>query len=355
MNKSYPCLNINLKKIDHNIKELIYLCNAEGIEPAIVTKSFCAEKAVVETIIKEGIKTIADARIKNLIKIQDLNCEKLLLRIPMKSEISKVIEYADISLNSELEIIKELSKEAKKVNKIHKIILMIDLGDLREGILPKDVLPTVKEIIKLPNLEFVGIGTNLTCYGGVIPDENNLGKLLQIKNQIEKELKIKFSIVSGGNSSSLHMIVNHSIPRGINQLRIGEAAILGRETAFGQKLDNFYEDCITLAGEIVELKEKPSMPEGNIGLDAFGNKPSFIDKGIMKRAILALGQQDIKLDGLIPKDSEIEILGASSDHLLLNLTKCKKQYKIGDTVEFNMNYGCLLTAMTSEYVTKYSK
>lgn len=97
------------------------------------------------------------------------------------------------------------------------------------------------------------------------------------------------------------------------------------------------------------------MPEGNIGLDAFGNKPSFIDKGIMKRAILALGQQDIKLDGLIPKDSEIEILGASSDHLLLNLTECKKLYKIGDTVEFNMNYGCLLAAMTSEYVTKYSK
>ncbi|MCW8000083.1 alanine racemase, partial [Clostridium sp. cpc1] len=168
---------------------------------AIVTKSFCAEKAVVETIIKEGIKTIADARMKNLMKIQDLNCEKLLLRIPMKSEVSKVIEYADISLNSELEIIKELSKEAMKVNKIHKIILMIDLGDLREGILPKDVLPTVKEIIKLPNLEFVGVGTNLTCYGGVIPDENNLGKLLEIKNQIENELKIKVSIVSGGNSS----------------------------------------------------------------------------------------------------------------------------------------------------------
>ena len=353
MNKIYPCVEINLKNITYNIGRLIDLCNGAGIELAIVTKSFCAEKAVVETIIKEGIKTIADARMKNLMKIQDLNCEKLLLRIPMKSEVSKVIEYADISLNSELEIIKELSKEAMKVNKIHKIILMIDLGDLREGILPKDVLPTVKEIIKLPNLEFVGVGTNLTCYGGVIPDENNLGKLLEIKNQIENELKIKVSIVSGGNSSSLHMIVNDSIPQGINQLRIGEAAILGRETAFGQKLDNFYEDCVTLVGEIVELKEKPSMPEGNIGLDAFGNKPSFID--IMKRAILALGQQDIKLDGLIPKNSEIEILGASSDHLLLDLTKCKNQYKIGDTVEFNMNYGCLLAAMTSEYVTKYSK
>ncbi len=161
--------------------------------------------------------------------------------------------------------------------------------------------------------------------------------------------------MSGGNSSSLHMIVNDSIPKGINQLRIGEAAILGRETAYGQKLNDFYEDSITLVGEIIELKEKPSMPEGNIGLDAFGNKPSFEDKGIMKRAILALGQQDIKLDGLIPKDNEIEILGASSDHLLLDLTKCKNQYKIGDTVEFNMNYGCLLTAMTSEYVTKYSK
>ncbi|HBJ2608257.1 alanine racemase [Clostridium botulinum] len=355
MDKSYPCVEINLKNIAHNIKQLIDLCNIKEIKPVIVTKSFCAEKSVVETIIKEGIKTIADARMKNIMKIQDLKCEKLLLRIPMKSEVSKVIEYSDVSLNSEVEIIKELSKEARKVNKIHKIILMVDLGDLREGVLPKDALSTVKEIIKLPNLKFIGLGTNLTCYGGVIPDENNLGKLLEIKNQIEKELKIKVSIVSGGNSSSLHMIVNDSIPKGINQLRIGEAAILGRETAYGQKLNDFYEDSITLVGEIIELKEKPSMPEGNIGLDAFGNKPSFEDKGIMKRAILALGQQDIKLDGLIPKDNEIEILGASSDHLLLDLTKCKNQYKIGDTVEFNMNYGCLLTAMTSEYITKYSK
>ncbi len=64
MNRIYPCVEINLKNITYNIGLLIDLCNGAGIEPVIVTKSFCAEKAVVETIIREGIKTIADARIK---------------------------------------------------------------------------------------------------------------------------------------------------------------------------------------------------------------------------------------------------------------------------------------------------
>lgn len=352
MNKVYPCLEINLRKLAHNTREIIKLCKESEIDPVIVTKVFCANNAIVKTVVDEGINIVGDSRIKNLMKLKDINCKKLLVRIPMKSEASNVVQYADISLNSELEVIEELSVCALKHNKTHEIILMVDLGDLREGVLPKDILSLVKDIIKLSNVKLIGIGTNLTCYGGVIPDENNLGKLVEIKYKIESEFKINLPIISGGNSSSLYMAVNHSIPKGINQLRLGEALVLGRETAFEQSLNNFYNDSIILKGEIIELKEKPSLPKGKVGVDAFGNKPSFQDKGLMKRAIVALGKQDILLEGLMPLDSEIEILGASSDHLLLDLTKCSKHHKIGDVLDFNMDYGCLLAAMTSPYVGK---
>lgn len=353
MDKTCPYIEINLEKISHNTKEIIKLCEKKKLKPVIVTKIFCANNRITETIVNQGIETVGDSRIKNLMRIKNINCKKLLLRIPMKSEVSKVIEYADISLNSELEVIKELSSFASMNNKVHEIILMIDLGDLREGVLPKDVMPLVEEIIKLSNIKLIGIGTNLTCYGAVMPDENNLGKLVSIKYKIEKEFKINVPIVSGGNSSSLYMLLNNSMPKGINQLRIGESLALGRETAFGKPLKNFYNDSFILKAEIIELKEKPSLPVGKIGVDAFGNKPTFEDKGIMKRAIVALGKQDILLEGLTPRDSKIEILGASSDHLLLDLTKCDKKYKIGNIIEFNMNYGCLLAAMTSPYIEKY--
>lgn len=353
MERTYPCIDINLNKIAHNTHIISSYCNNKGIDIAAVSKVFCAEIPIVKTIIDTGIKIIGDSRIENLEKIKNLNCKKMLLRIPMESQADKVVRFSDISLNSELDTIKELSHSAKELGICHKIILMIDLGDLREGILEKDVLQNVSEILKLDNIELYGIGTNLTCYGGVIPDENNLGRLVTLKNKIEQVFNVKLKVVSGGNSSSLQLVLNGKMPEGINQLRIGEGIVLGRETAFGKHMDNCYNDCFIIKGEIIELKEKPSVPIGNIGMDAFGEKPFFKDMGIMKRAILAIGKQDISIKGLIPLDEKINVLGGSSDHLILDITHADNKYEVGDIVDFRPDYGCLLAAMTSPYIAKY--
>ena len=348
----YPCVEINSNKITHNVELLSKLCNSSGITIVGVSKVFCSEKPIVDAMLKGGIKSIADSRIENLMKINKFHCTKYLLRIPMQSEANEVVTFSDISLNSEIDTIKKLAIASKKLNKVHGIILMIDLGDLREGILEKDVLNISREILELDNVDLCGIGTNLTCYGGVIPDETNIGELLQIKAQLENTLEIKLPIVSGGNSSSLYMVLNNTMPSGITQLRLGEAIILGRETAFGNDIAGCYKDSFIIKGEIIEIKEKPSIPTGKIGMDAFGNKPAFKDKGIMNRAIIALGRQDINPDGLLPLDQSVEIIGASSDHLILDITKCPVSYKIGDIIEFTMDYGCILKSMTSPYVKK---
>ncbi len=353
MRRNYPCIEVNLDKITHNANTLRKICEEKDIDVVGVSKVFCSDKTIVEAMLKGGVKAIGDSRIQNLRKLSSLPCEKVLLRIPMRSDVGAVVRYADISLNSELETIKKLSKAAVNAKKTHKVILMVDLGDLREGVLEYDVLDLAREIVKLPQIELLGVGTNLTCYGGVIPDESNLGKLIAIKEKIEKILEIKLSVVSGGNSSSIHMVLDNTIPKGVTQLRLGESMLLGNETAYQQAIDNIYRDAFILKGEIVEVKNKPSVPIGKIGLDAFGEVPKFQDKGIIKRAIIALGRQDIKMDGMIPVDSKINIIGASSDHLILDVTEGSKEYKLGDVIEFYMDYGCLLQAMTSNYVYKY--
>jgi predicted amino acid racemase len=352
MSLKYPCVEINLNKITHNVKVLSKSCDSLDINIVGVSKVFCSEKPVVEAMLKGGIKSIADSRIENLMKIKEFNCTKYLLRLPMQSEAMEVVTFADISLNSEIDTIKKLAEAATKLNKTHGIILMVDLGDLREGVLEKDILNISREILEIKGVDLCGIGTNLTCYGGVIPDEINLGKLLQIKTQIESTLGINLTIVSGGNSSSLYMVLNNTIPSGVTQLRLGEAIVLGRETAYGEDVENCYKDSFIIKGEIVEIKEKPSLPTGKIGMDAFGNKPTFTDKGIMNRAIIAIGRQDINPDGLFPIDQSIEIIGASSDHLILDITKCSEPYKVGHIIEFTMDYGCILKSMTSLYVKK---
>ncbi|AEM78613.1 LOW QUALITY PROTEIN: hypothetical protein Thewi_1190 [Thermoanaerobacter wiegelii Rt8.B1] len=348
----YPLLRINLEKLRKNTQTIVNLCEKRNIKVVGVTKVFCAIPEIAQTMVKGGVEILGDSRIKNLKKLQHIPVPKMLLRIPMKSEVEEVIKYADISLNSEIDTIKSLSEEAKKQRKIHEIILMVDLGDLREGVLKEDVIPIVEQIVKLEGIRLRGIGTNLTCYGSVIPTPDILEELVEIKNSINKKFNLNLDIVSGGNSSSLYLVQNGLIPRGITQLRIGEAIVLGRETAFGDRIPHTYDDVFTLEAQIVELKEKPSYPRGILGMDAFGERQVYVDRGIMKRAILAVGKQDVNMNDLIPMDSSIELIGSSSDHLIVNVTNSQYPYNVGDIIKFKLRYGGILSCSTSEYVEK---
>lgn len=349
----YPKLEIDINKLKQNVKVISHMCHEKNISLAFVTKSFCAREQVVEKLVEEGIDYIADSRVSNLRKLKDIDLPKILIRIPMISELEEVVKYSDISFNSELKTIKELNKICERKNVIHKIVLMFDLGDLREGYFYEDDLfNDLKNIQKFKNIKIVGIATNLTCYGAIIPSPTNIGRLVQIAKKIEKEFNLKLEIVSGGNSSSLDLMMNDNMPKGVTNLRIGESIVLGRETAYGKNIKGTYQDAFKLVCQIVECKEKPSVPIGEVGIDAFGNKPVYEDKGILKRAIVAIGKQDIDTDSLMPIDTSIEILGASSDHMILDISKSENDYKVGDEVEFLLTYGGLMSTSTSEYVEK---
>ena len=352
----YPRLEINIEKLKTNLQVISNLLKKNNISLAMVTKAYCANLDIVNELVKDKnlIDYLADSRIENLKEMRHINIPKILLRIPMKSEVEDVIRYTDISFNSEYETIEKLNEEAKKVNKIHKIVIMVDLGDLREGyFVQKDLFDNIKKIQDLHNISIIGVATNLTCYGAVLPSEENLSKLVNIAEKFERDFNIDIKIISGGDSSSLFLINENKLPSKINNLRIGEAILLGRETAYGKKIDGTFDDVFRLVCEVVENKEKPSVPVGEKGLDAFGNKPVFEDKGIMQRAILGIGRQDISIDSLYPIDKDIKVIGASSDHTIVDVTKSKNKYLIGDKIEFLLDYGGIMTASTSKYVKKY--
>lgn len=349
----YPRLEINIKKLKHNIKVISNICKKHNITLAMVTKSYCALPEVVKEIVSTDVDYIADSRIDNLKKLKDIDTPKILIRIPMISEARDVISYCDISFNSELKTIYKLNEEAKLQNKIHNIAIMIDLGDLREGYFDEfELYEAIENILNLENIKLIGIATNLTCYGTIIPSTENLGKLSNIAQSIENKYNMKLDFISGGNSSSVYLLEKNEIPCKINNLRIGESIVLGRETAYGDVIENTYIDAFKLICEIVEIKEKPSIPIGERGMDAFGNIQIYEDKGIRKRAILAIGKQDINIDSITPLDDNISIFGASSDHMIIDITDSKYNYDIGDKVEFILGYGGLMSSSTSEYIFK---
>ncbi|CCJ33349.1 MULTISPECIES: ornithine racemase Orr [Caloramator] len=350
----YPMLEINSSKIKENTKLIVDECHKRGIQVAGVTKVFAGYERIVRAIVDGGIDIIADSRIENLKKFKKYDLPKMLIRIPMKSQAREIINYSDIALVSEFDTIKELQKYAKKENKKYKIILMVDVGDLREGIFYKEkqeIYETVKKILELSNIELHGIGTNLCCYGGVIPTKDNLTELVGVKKDLENYFNIRIPIISGGNSENIQIMRMNEMPMEINQLRIGVALAMGIGL-YDKPIEGLNTDTIKLYAEIVEIKVKPSVPIGTIGIDAFGAKPQFEDRGFRKRAICALGRQDVYPEFLQPIDEKIKVLGSSSDHLIIDITDSDKELRIGDVIEFRVLYGGLLSAMTSKYVKK---
>ena len=348
----YPALIVNKAILTNNTEIMFNLCKEAEIEVVAVTKAFCAHAGIAQIMVDAGIRTLADSRIQNLKKISHLGTSTLLLRTPMMSEVDDVVDYADTSLNSEMEIIQALAASAHKKGKNHNVILMLDLGDLREGILPDHAVEFVGRALDYENIHVKGVGVNFNCFGGVIPTEKNLSEFCAIASEIEKELNFKLEIISGGNSGSIYLLKNGKMPKAINQLRVGEAILRGIETTYQQPVEGMKTDVFTFAAEIIELKDKPSMPFGEIALNAFGQKPSFKDKGIIKRAIVACGRQDVMCEQLTPMEAELELLGASSDHMVIDVSNSARSYRVGDVIEFNMGYGALISASASEYVYK---
>ena len=347
-----PKLTINVKKIEQNATLVCQTAKNHGVEIFGVAKGMCGPEDVGRALVRGGCVGIGDSQVATLKRLKGLGLgvPLMLLRLPTLSRVKEVVQSADISLNSEFTTCEALSIAAGKQGVKHKVLLMVDIGDLREGVWPGDLMALVQQVSLLPHVEIYGVGTNLACFGGIVPEQDNLAQLLAVAHQASEYLGKKL-VVSGGNSSSLKLLFSGKLPSGINNLRIGEGILLGREAIEREPLPGAYTDTCVLTAEIIELKEKPSCPIGTVGQDAFGNVPHFQDRGVRLRAILNIGRQDVAVEGLVPRLPGAIILGASSDHLVMDVHD-SPPLRVGDQVKLDINYGALLAASTSPYVKK---
>jgi ornithine racemase len=346
-----PRIEINLAKIAHNTAKLVALYGSKHIGLMGVTKTVCGAPQIATVLLEHGIQMLADSKLLNLQKMRDagIKANFVLLRSPALSEVEAVITHADISINTELAVIRKLSEVALRKNTVHKVILMIEMGDLREGILPENLDAFIQKVLNLDGIKIVGIGVNFACFGGVKPNEQKMKDLSILASEIETKFSLALTYISGGNSANYNWFMTTNDVGRVNNLRLGESIYLGRETLDRVAIPELYTDAFTFVTEVIELKIKPSVPYGEIGQNAFGIYPHFEDRGLMTRAILGVGNQDVLVTGLQPT-LNIEIIGSSSDHTVIDVKE--NNLKVGDEVTFNLNYGALLSLMTSPYVYK---
>ena len=352
-----PRVTMDLDKIEHNARAIVELCRSHGIEVSGVTKATCGQPEVAKAMLRGGVASIADSRLENIRRMQvaGIDTDYMLVRIPALSAVDDVVAMAGLSLNSELGVLEALSDAAQRLDLTHDVLLMVDLGDLREGVWPGDLIPLVRAALGLPGIRIKGLGTNLACFAGVRPSVENMRQLVALAAEIEQTFDLALEWISGINSSGLEMIAAGAMPARVNHARIGEAILLGRETTRRKPWPDTFQDAFAIHAEVLQINRKPSVPVGDRSENAFGELQQFEDRGEVHRALLNLGREDVDVTGLVPREPGVEIAGASSGYLVVDVTGAGRTFRVGDELSFDLNYAALLAAMTSEYVQKVAR
>ncbi|MFA6619378.1 MAG: alanine racemase, partial [Candidatus Neomarinimicrobiota bacterium] len=332
-------LLINTEAVLHNYDYVRRLVGMHDSSLTVVTKALCGHTESVRVLVDGGIGSIADSRLENLIAITEtgIKAERWYLKPPHPEELSQVVKYSDVSLNTELSIVKEINREAEKAGLKHSILLMIELGDLREGILPGTLVEMYNDVFNLKNIEIIGIGTNLGCLSGTVPGMDQLMQIVLYKELLELKFNRKIKLVSAGSSASLPFLIQGLIPKQINHFRVGESILLGCDLIQGGTLAGLRDDGFILEAGVVEIKKKNLVPTGEIHDDLHPfNSPAEQkqyapgERGF--RAVVGIGELDTDISGLTPVNSEYEIAGASSDLAVLNVGSAESNLNVGDFI-----------------------
>ncbi len=339
-------IEIDCEAIRRNAEGAMRACAAHGIEVLGVTKACCGHPEVARAMLAGGIRRLAESRLQHIRRLRQagIDAEITLLRLPRLSEADEVVRLAQVSLNSEIETVQALSRAAQRLGILHRVILMVETGDRREGVLPEDAFEAARVIIGLPGIELLGLGSNLACIGGVLPTRENMQLLVDVVESVERALGMRFAVVSGGKTDHLDLLRRGAMPTRVNQLRIGHGILLGPALP-EMPLPYRFTPVFDVAAEVIEVKTKPSLPEGPIAVDAFGRVPHWEDQGPRRRAILALGRQDLVVECLRPRRPGVTIVGASSDHLVVDVTEADPPVQLGEELHFQPAYGAVATAM----------
>lgn len=354
-------LTLNRDKLRENYQRLAALFEGENCQWGVVTKLLCGNALYLDEVLALGARQLLDARIHNLeaIKQRFAQAETVYIRPASLEAVADIVTWADVSLQSSVFTCAALSREAGAQNKIHKVVLMVEMGDLREGVVSDELEEVFAKVARLPHLEVVGLGTNLNCFNGTLPSRQVLKELVSLRDDLEKETGTTIPWISAGTTVTLPILINGDLPEQINHFRIGEALFFGKDIPGQSTLEGFHDDVFTLHAQVVEAAHKPSQPSGELGESPLGQSASGVTASQdqnpeeeIHRALLDVGYLDSAPQFLSTIDPTLSISRASSDLLGVDAEQGRTPLKVGDWIELRPQYMGVLHLMSSDYIAK---
>jgi predicted amino acid racemase len=350
-------LTLDHHKLEKNYQYLNSLFQQHGIHWSVVTKLLCGNETFLKAVLRLGLTQVCDSRLRHLRIIKSLapHVQTIFIKPPAAGTTASIVQYADVSFNSSLRTIRALSAAAGARGKRHKIVIMVETGELREGVMPADLPAFFEAIYQLPGIEVIGLGTNLTCMYGVLPSYENLQELQRCRQTLESRFGVDLPLLSGGASVTIPLVGSEALPPGINHFRVGESLFFGTDVYHSDVLEAMEQNLFSLYAEVIELREKPVVPLGELGCNLAGERKTFDPAARHRRSVRAIvdvGLLDIDPKHVTPVDGTVKIAGTSSDMMVLNLGDNEAGYRVGDKIQFELDYMGVLRAMHSPYIDK---
>jgi len=360
-------LLIHTDRIIGNIEKINALMKKHNSEWTLISKVLSGHKESLRNIlahpsIKE-VHSVGDSRLSSLEVIKSLRPDIVTMYIkPVPQNlVPSIVQLADISLISSMRTLELMNDAAARSGVVHRVIVMIELGELREGIVRENIVDFYSRAFAMENIDVIGLGSNLGCMYGIEPTYDKMIQLSLYRQILEQMFDRKVPIISGGSSITLPLVGSKRLPPTMNHYRIGEAVFLGTSPLDNKRFRNLSTEVFEYQANILELEEKQTKPDGIISEAAVGHvaeaetQPRSDDTHC--RALMDFGLLDVDVDDVVPKDNNVRFAGTTSDMTVFELgdnkdEKGKLRYHVGDTVRFKPSYMGAARLMSSKFIYK---
>jgi predicted amino acid racemase len=342
-----PRLTIDLDVVTENTRLLAARLLGDGFTLVGVTKCVDGEPLVGKAMLGAGCAGLADSRLPALVRLAAHALAPLsLMRAPRRGELEEAAQVADRVFVSDVDTARELGRHAPGAP--IDLLLTVDLGDRREGVLPDAAPAVARDLTKLPGTRLAGISVNFACLSGQLPSR-------ELFRQAEDVLERVADVCSGAPLLSLGgtCVLQHLdgyAPRFATEIRSGGGPVYGYDFVSGAGIAGLKRTDPVLTASVLECYRKPPAPPGPAGCDAFGHVPEVELPGHDAwYALLDLGRRDMEPQGLRPLLPGAYVAGATSD---VSVLISPEPLRPGDEVGFAVDYDALVRAVTSPFVAK---
>ena len=349
---SNPALLIDPQAFRENALRLDQLLQAQERFCHFDCSAFASQVPLLEELAGHGLRRLASSYLQDFEFLAPYAVDSMLLRSPMLSQVAAVVDLCDLSCNTEWPVICALSDAALVRQKIHRVIVQLDVGDLTSGLELETASQMISQLVNLRGVRLAGFKADFNGYGGILPSVSVLEDLAAFTQYIEQRYGLSLDYISALNSSCLDLLETGQIPPAVKHFVLGEALLTGRESAHGGSFAGLNQNIFSVQAEVIEAQRRPSLPQGIRGDRSSGRVMSYVDHGLIQRVNLALGYQDLDARDLEPKLRGVRYLGQTQDQSFYDVTGLNKSLRPGDRLEFMLNYNAILHALTSPYLAK---